>query len=64
MCFTASFRPQTAVDGLDNGVLLLRRNANAVQRLPCAAVRADEGLVVQPGKRRRFVLGLAAAWAD
>lgn len=52
------------VDRFKNLLLLRRLHSDGLECLSCSAVRADEDLVVQPGKRRRFVVGLAAAWAD
>lgn len=53
-----------AVDCLDDLLLLGSVHADGPERLPGAAVRADEGLVVLPGKRRSAVVGPAAKRAD
>lgn len=53
-----------AVDRLDDLLLLGSVHADGPERLPGAAVRADERFVVLSGKRRRFMVGLAAAGAD
>ena len=53
-----------AVDRLDDLLLLGSVHADGPERLPGAAVRADEGLVVLPGKRRSAVVGSAAKRAD
>lgn len=53
-----------AVDRLDDLLLLGSVHADGPERLPGAAVRADEGLVVLPGKRRSAVVGPAAKRAD
>ena len=40
-------RAMAAVNGGDDPLLLIRLYTNGIKCLPCAAVRADEGLVVQ-----------------
>lgn len=53
-----------AVDRLDDLLLLGSVHADGPERLPGAAIRADEGLVVLPGKGRSAVVSLAAKRAD
>ena len=45
---TALFRLAAAVNGGDDLLLLLRFYADGIERLPCATIRADKGLVVEP----------------
>lgn len=51
------------MDGSDDLLLLLRLYANGIERLPCAAVWADERLVVKPRKGWMLMVGLPAPGA-
>ena len=54
MNITALFRAAAAVDGGNDTLLLLRLYADGIKRLPCAAIRANEGLIVRSGQSRRL----------
>ncbi len=64
MYITALFRLAAAVNGGDDLLLLLRFYADGIERLPCATIRADEGLVVNSGKSSGFTVGTTTPWAD
>ena len=51
---------RVAMDRLNDLLLLRRLHADGLERLPGAAVRADERFVVLSGKRRQLTVGLAA----
>src|SRR5699024_10461655 len=53
-----------AVNRLNDLLLLRRLHADGLERLPGAAVRADERFVVLSGNRRSAVVGPAAKRAD
>ena len=64
MYITALFLLAAAVNGGDDLLLLLWLYADGIERLPCAAVRADERFVVEPRKSWMFPEGLPTPGAD
>ena len=64
MYLTALFRAVAAVDGGNDTLLLLWLYADGIERLPCATIWADEGLVVNSGKSSGFTVGATTPWAD
>ena len=62
--YTALFRLVAAVNGGDDLLLFLRLYTDGIERLPCATIRADEGLVVNSGKSSGFTVGATTPWAD
>lgn len=55
---------ETAVDGLDDPILLIQRNAQGVQCLTSTAIRTDCRFSIQSGKCGMTGVSLAALGAD